>query len=86
MPVALNLALVVILALALLAALVLVVLVATADRWLVALLTGLDRILTRMGIGTWSARLLTRGEDWARARREARSRRKVGDGGPAPPK
>jgi hypothetical protein len=78
MPAALNLALVLILALALLAALVLVILVATADRWLVALLTGLDRFLTRLGIGTWSARLLTRGEDWARARREARARRRAG--------
>lgn len=78
MPAALNSALLAILAAALAAALVLVVLVATADRWLVALLTGLDRFLTRLGVGTWSARLLTRGEDWARTRREARARRRAG--------
>jgi hypothetical protein len=86
MPEALNLALVLILVLALLAAIVLVLLVATADRWLVALLTGLDQFLTRLGVGTWSARLLTRGEDWARARREARARRRTARGRTAPPK
>jgi hypothetical protein len=78
MPAALNLTLILLMALALLAAVILVVLVATADRWLVTLLTGLDRFLTRLGVGTWSARLLTRGEDWARARREARARRRAG--------
>ena len=47
-------------------------LLVTADRWLAALLSRLDGILTRIGVGTWSAKLLTGVEDWARARRERR--------------
>ena len=47
-------------------------LLVTAERWLVALLSRLDRFLTRLGVGTWSAKLLTGVEDWARARRERR--------------
>jgi hypothetical protein len=86
MPAALNLTLIALLAAALVAALALALLVVTADRWLVTLLTRLDALLTRLGVGTWSAGLLTRGEEWAKARREARSRGKVGGEGPAPPK
>jgi hypothetical protein len=86
MPATLNLTLLIVLALALVAALAVVALTATADRWLVSLLTRLDQLLTRLGVGTWSARLLTRGEDWARERREMRARRRAGGGGSAGPK
>ncbi len=81
MPDLLNQTLVALLAVALVAALVLVILTATADQWVMALLSRLDAFLTRLGVGTWSARLLTRGEDWARARRERRARRGPGGEG-----
>ncbi len=83
MPALLNFSLVLLLAVALVAAVVLVILTATADRWVVALLSRLDALLTRLGVGKWSAGILTRCEDWARARRERRAARGASkDGGP----
>jgi hypothetical protein len=40
------------------------VLVLTVKRWLLPILNVLDRLLTRIGFGTWSARCLTKAENW----------------------
>jgi hypothetical protein len=44
---------------ALAAAITVVTLVGTARWWLAALLGWLDRVLARLGVGTWAARFLT---------------------------
>ena len=50
---------------ALAAAIAAVALVATARWWLEASLGWLDRVLTRLGVGTWSAKFLTWAEEKA---------------------
>lgn len=50
---------------ALAAAITAVALVGTARWWLAAALGWLDRALTRMGVGTWSAKFLTWAEEKA---------------------
>lgn len=49
-----------------------IALLLTADHWLLSLLNGLDKILTRMGFGTWSAGALTAAERWLKNRKRER--------------
>ena len=57
-----------------LAAFLLAVLVFTAERWILWMINGLDRIMTRVGFGKWSAGALTAAEEWFRKRRERRKK------------
>lgn len=57
-----------------LAAFLLAVLVLTAERWILWMINGLDRIMTRVGFGKWSANALTAAEEWFRKRRERRKK------------
>lgn len=57
-----------------LAAFFLAVLVFTAEKWILWLINGLDRFMTRVGFGKWSARALTAAEDWFRKRRERKNK------------
>lgn len=43
----------------------------TAERWLLSILNILDKVLAALGVGTWSARILTNVENWV-AERTAR--------------
>ncbi len=47
----------------------------SADLWLPPILGQLDRVLTRLGVGTWAAGFLTWAEKGLRRRRERRGRR-----------
>ncbi len=42
-----------------------------AERWLLSSLNILDKVLAALGVGTWSARILTNVENWV-AERTAR--------------
>ncbi len=53
----------------LLAGVAVLLLLVTAESWLVALLTRLDRVLTRLRFGSWTAGLLTKLEERAAERR-----------------
>lgn len=44
----------------------------TAETWILWIINGLDRIMTRVGFGKWSAAALTAAEEWFRKRRERR--------------
>lgn len=43
-------------------------LVLTVETWLLPILNVLDRLLTWIGFGTWSARCLTKAEAWVSRR------------------
>ena len=51
-----------------------VFLVLTVERWLLQILNVLDRLLTWIGFGTWSARCLTKAEEWVSKRVARRTR------------
>jgi hypothetical protein len=51
---------------------VIVFLIITVERWLLCILNALDKALTKIGFGTYSARALTAAENWFRDRREKR--------------
>ena len=40
----------------------------TAERWLLSVLNTLDKVLAALGVGTWSARILTNVENWVAER------------------
>ena len=61
---------------AILAAAAAIFLLWTAPSWLSRLLGGLDRLLVRMGAGTWAAGFITRMENRASERRARRRNRK----------
>jgi len=66
---------VLVLVIALAAGALAIVLVLTVERWLLPILNILDRLLTRIGFGTWSARCLTKAEEWVSKRAGRRTRR-----------
>jgi hypothetical protein len=66
--------------LAVLAGGLLIVAVLTSGSWLFGLLGWLDRVLTRMKFGTWSARFLTWAEDYVSAKMPQRRKREWGRG------
>jgi uncharacterized protein (TIGR02246 family) len=53
-----------------------IALIFTAERWLLAVLNILDKALVRLGVGTWSAKILTGAENWVAARTARKARRK----------
>ena len=55
--------------------------VLTLERWLRWALNGLDGLLTRVGFGKWSARMLTAAEEWVKRKRGRRAGAGGGDGG-----
>jgi len=52
------------------------ILVLTMEEWLLAVLNVLDRILAALGVGTWSARLITGCEHWLADKAARRQRRR----------
>lgn len=56
-----------------------VVLALTAERWLSGILGLLDRVLGRLGVGTWSARALTEIEKYVAERTAEKRCKKRGE-------
>lgn len=51
---------------------VIIFLILTVERWLLYILNAMDKVLTRIGFGTYSARILTSVEDWFREKKKRR--------------
>jgi hypothetical protein len=67
------------LVIAVVAGIVAITMALTVKSWLVGVLNVLDRCLTKLGVGTWSARVLTCAEDWVAKQISGRSEKKVHD-------